>query len=254
MKYSRYVYASSIIILLIVCVITYFVYSSSVIENFDNETNIYLSKEEVINFIRNDSDRYIRNLSPYDLEARDVISPQKYINKIINECYDFNDTQILKLNNCSKIARDFFDNKYLWKFALIGDIYEEGFPHTRTDIIFLSPKIVNYDDDALITVLIHESIHIYQRYNKDINKYLQENGYTISRRRDSELLIRANPDLDEYIYKDRNGNELFYKYKSTTPTGINDIIPAINEHPFEIMAYKISEDYGKLKLSKYINI
>ena len=255
MKYTRYIYASSIIILLIICIISYFFYSSSIIENYANDTNIYLSQEEVINFIRNDTDKYIRSLSSYDLEARDVISPQEYINKIINECYNFNDSQKIKLNNCSKIARDFFDNKYIWKFALIGDIYEEGFPHTRTDIIFLSPKILNYNETDLITILIHESIHIYQRYNKtEMNKYLQNKGYTVSRRRDTEKFIRANPDLDEYIYKNNKGEELLYIYKSSMPTGINDIIPSKNEHPFEIMAYEISEQYNKLQLFKYKDI
>ena len=251
----RYIYASAVIIIVIICIISYFIYSSSVIENFTNKTNIYLTQEEVIDFIRNDTDKYITSLSPFDLEARDVISPQEYINKIINECYNFNDSQKTKLNNCSIIARKFFDNNYVWKFALIGDIYEEGFPHTRTDIIFISPKILNYNDNDLTTILIHESIHIYQRYNKmDMNKYLQKKGYTVSRRRDTEPFIRANPDLDEYIYKDKDGEELLYLYKSSMPTGLNDIIPSKNEHPFEVMAYEISEQYSKLKLSKYKDI
>ena len=224
------------------CIISYFVYSSSIIETFKDDTNIYLTQEETINFIRNDNDKFISSLSPFDLEARDVRSPQEYMNKIINDCYNFTDSQKTKLNNCSKIARNFFDNNYVWKFALIGDVYEEGIPHTRTDIIFLSPKIFNYNETDLITILIHESIHIYQRYNKtEMNKYLKDKSYSVSRRRDSEPFIRANPDLDEYIYKDKNGDELLYLYKSSMPNGINDIIPNKNEHPFETMAYEISE-------------
>ena len=168
------------------------------------------------------------------LQYAKKVSEDKYYNWFLEET--------IKLNNCSKIARNFFDNNYIWKFALIGDIYEEGFPHTRTDIIFLSPKIFNYNDTDLITVLIHESIHIYQRYNKtEMNKYLNNKGYKVSRRRDSEVFIRANPDLDEYIYKDKKGDELLYLYKSSMPNGINDIIPNKNEHPFETMAYEISE-------------
>jgi hypothetical protein len=251
----RYIYISAVIILIIIIIIIYFGYSSTFIENFNNDTNIYLSQEELINFIRTDRDKYINSLSPYDLEARDVRSPREYINKIINECYEFKDIEKIKLNNCSKIAKKFFDNNYIWKFALIGDVYEEGFPHTREDIIFLSPKVLNYNETDLITILIHESIHIYQRYNKEeMNKYLRNKGYTVSRRRDSEPFIRANPDLDEYIYKDKNGIELLYLYKSSMPNGINDIIPSKNEHPFEVMAYEISEQYSKLKLSKYKDI
>ena len=92
------------------CIISYFVYSSSIIETFKDDTNIYLTQEETINFIRNDNDKFISSLSPFDLEARDVRSPQEYMNKIINDCYNFTDSQKTKLNNCSKIARNFFDN------------------------------------------------------------------------------------------------------------------------------------------------
>jgi hypothetical protein len=76
---------------------------------------------------------------------------------------------------------------------------------------------------------------------KEINNYLKENGYTVSRRRDSEILIRANPDLDEYIYKDKDGKEMIYIYKSSMPQGINDVIPNDNEHPFEKMAEQIEK-------------
>ena len=212
----------------------------------DYNSNVYLSKEESAHIIKTDSDNYIRNLSKYDLYARDVSTSEEYIYKIIEGCLNFTEKQVIKLNNCSKIARNFFDNKYIWKFALIDEVYEEGFPHTRMDIIFLSPKIINYPDDDLIRILIHESIHIYQRYNKkEINKYLKDNKYTVSRRRDSEVLIRANPDLDDYIYKDKDGKEMIYIYKSSMPNGINDVIPNKNEHPFEKMAYEIEDVYNK---------
>ena len=247
----NYILISGLIIILIIVIII-FVYRNN-IERFSD--NIYMSQEETIKFIDADEDKYIENLSKYDLYARDVATPEEYIYKIIDGCLNFSENQVLKLNNCSKIARKFFDNKYIWKFALIDEVYEEGFPHTRMDIIFLSPKVITYTEDNLTKILIHESIHIYQRYNKsEINKYLSDNGYIISRKRDSEPLIRANPDLDEYIYKDKNGEEMINKYKSSTPTGINDIIPSKNEHPFETMAYEISEEYGKFKISKYKNI
>ena len=248
----KIIYIAGVVIFILIIIIT--IILSRQIENFTN-SNIYLTREETATIIKNDSDYYIKSLSPADLYARDVSNSSEYIYKIIDGCLNFTENQIEKLNKCSKIARDFFDNKYVWKFALIDEIYEEGFPHTRMDIIFISPKIVNYTDDNLIKILIHESIHIFQRYNKkEINNYLKENGYTVSRRRDSEVLIRANPDLDEYIYKDKDGKEMIYIYKSSMPQGINDVIPNDNEHPFEKMAYEISEEYGKFKISKYKNI
>ena len=252
----KYIYITGLILFILTIIIVIIITSSASNENYiDYTSNIYLSREETANIIKKDNDKYIKNLTKYDLYARDVSTPEEYIYKIIEGCLNFSEKQVVKLNNCSKIARKFFDNKYIWKFALIDEVYEEGFPHTRMDIIFLSPKVINYTDDNLTKILIHESIHIYQRYNiTEINKYLKENKYTVSRRRDSEPLIRANPDLDEYIYKDKDGEEMIYIYKSSMPKGINDIIPNKNEHPFEKMAYEISEDYGRFKISKYINI
>ena len=54
-------------------------------------------------------------------------------------------------------------------------------------------------------------------------------GFKKSRKRQGIDRIRSNPDLDEYIYKDKNGDEMIYKYKSSMPKGINDIIPNKNE-------------------------
>lgn len=249
MKNIRYIYILGIIIFIIVCIISY-IYISN--ESFANKTEIiFLNKSETQDFIYRDSDNYIKSLSIYDLFARKVMNTGEYIEKILNSCLDFTEIQKKKISKCAKIAKSFFDNKYNWKFSLIDKDYEEGFPHTRKDIIFLSPNVIDNIDDELIKILIHESIHIYQRYNKSINNYLRDNNYTISRRRDTEPLIRANPDLDDYIYLDKYGKEMIYKYKSIRPTGINDIIPNNNEHPFEKMAYEISEDYGKFKISKY---
>ena len=241
-------------IIIVIILIIYFSYINK-IETFSNNNIIYMTQEETIKFIDADEDKYIEKLSEYDLYARKCENKHQYKKKVMNACMSFNDKQKNKLDKCSIVARKYYDNNKQWKFALIDEDYEEGFPHTRVDIIFLSPKIINYDDDELIKILIHESIHILQRYNKEkLNEYLTKKNYTISRKRDTELLIRANPDLDEYIYKDENGIEMINKYKSTTPKGINDIIPSKNEHPFEVMAYEIAEDYIKYKLSKYKDI
>ena len=171
----KYIYITGLILFILTIVIIITLTASNE-KYIDYTSNVYLSREETANIIKNDSDKYIRNLTKYDLYARDVSTPEEYIYKIIEGCLNFSEKQVIKLNNCSKIARKFFDNKYIWKFALIDEVYEEGFPHTRMDIIFLSPKVISYTDDNLTRILIHESIHIYQRYNiTEINKYLKDN-------------------------------------------------------------------------------
>jgi len=204
-----------------------------------------MNKNETINYILNDNDNYIKNMSLYDFYARKVKSGNEYKNKIINYCMDFTNNQKNKLIEYLKIADNFliFKNKIKWKFALIDNFYEEGFPHTREDIIFLSPNIFYLNANEFIKLLIHERIHIFQRNIIDFNyNYLMKNNYKISRKRNTELLIRANPDLDDYIYT-KNNKELLYIYKSDKPNGINDVYKINEEHPFETMAEEISNNF-----------
>jgi len=263
---NLYLLFSTIIITsLIIFILSYFDYNNNYKDKFESRNNgncnndsykdnYYLNREETVKFILDDNDNYMKSLSSFDLIARKVKTHDQYIYKVINHCLSFNETQMEKLNKCTQIANSFYFNKYRWKFALIDNVYEEGYPHTREDIIILSPKLLNYNEDALIEILIHESIHIYQRYNKeDMKEYLLSNGYTISRKRATEPLIRANPDLDEYIYKDKNNIEMIYKYSCKNPISINDLVKSSNnnEHPFEVMAYEIINKYSTLIISKY---
>jgi len=251
-KYSIFI---SIIFVIIILTLIIIIFKPS-LENF-NENVVFLSKEETKEFIKNDQDKYINNLSIYDLRARNVKTNDEYLNKAINSCLDFNQNQKEKLKICVKEAIKYFNNNFNWTFALVNDNYEGGFPHTRSSIIFLSPIIINYSNIELIKTLIHESIHIYQRFNKtEIQKYLDNNGFIISRKRNKNSLERSNPDLDDFIYKDKNNNELVAYYKSEYPKGINDITinSLLDEHPFEKMAYEYAEKYSKEILLKYKNI
>ena len=220
-----------IIIIIIIIIICYNVnkyYKLYETKKFINNNSIYfMTKEETIDFIMKDKDNYIKNMSIYDLYARKVSRHDEYINLIINNCLSFTEEQknIIKNNN--------FNNNTFIKIALINNIYEEGFPHTRDNIIFFCPNIIN--NYNLNKIIKHELIHIKQRFNKK-----QYKNYIISRKRNTEPLLRANPDLDEYIYKEKNsGLELYYIYSNDKPKGITDIIKINNleEHPHEIEAY-----------------
>jgi len=248
MRYLKLIIPLTIIILYI------YVLFSSFYEDFEISNNIiFKTKEEIQLFIINDKDNYIKNMSIYDLRARKVKSNEEYINLIVINILDFNEAQKAKLKKCSLKASEYFNNGKDWKFALISSVYEEGFPHTREDIIFLSPSVLNYDDNTLIKTLIHESIHIYQRYNKKaMEEYMINKGFEKIRRREKGGLNRSNPDLDEFIYKDKNGFEMIANYNSEYPNGIGDIKISNNmEHPFEYMAYEIAEKYYKILLNKY---
>ena len=215
-----------------------------------------------------DEDKYVNNFSNLDLYARKVKSKQEYLNLISKSALNFNENQKNKLEQAAKQADIFLSNyndnliigndikKYQWIFGLIGNNYEEGMPHTRRNVILLSANTINNNIDSLIRILIHEKIHIYQRYNYEyMEKIIVSMGYNFSRYKYNINRIRANPDLNDNIYKNHNGIEMIGLYKNDKPSGINDILITnfSAEHPYEKMAYEISEEYSSSLISKFKN-
>ena len=134
--------------------------------------------------------------------------------------------------------------KLKWNIGIITGVkYEGGLPHTRKDIIIIPVDILNSN---LYKTLIHEKIHVYQKkYIDDISLYLNENGYTKYKEKKHFDNIRSNPDLDDYIYKNKNGQIMITIYKNTSPNSIQDTLtmPINNstyEHPLEFMAYNLT--------------
>ena len=268
----------------------YTIYTTLPFKNGKNDTHLYyMSYEETVLFLENDEDKYVANLSPLDLYARKVSSKDEYINIIKNEAIHFNKGDKLILDSCTKKADELLRNidinnistesnldysKYLnykdianikWVLAITksdnGGKYENGLPHTRKHIIFLSQDVLNYSEDEIIRLLIHEKIHIYQRYNEALFKTIIYNmGYTDSHDIPQEKLkyVRSNPDVNNKIYKNKNTGELMIcLYRSDKPQNINDIVTHnySMEHPYEKIAYEISEYiYNVHKIEKYRKI
>ena len=68
---------------------------------------------------------------------------------------------------------------------------------------------------------------------------------------------RSNPDLNNSIYLDSNNKKLACLYRSNKPDNINDVICLENnklyEHPYELIAYNIANEYNHSQLEKYKN-
>ena len=294
-----YYYILSLLIITLVILTIYYiytVYTSVPFKNVKNEEHLnYMSYEETARFLESDEDRYVANLSPLDLYARKVSSKEEYINIIKGEATHFNRGDKLILDKCTKKADELLRNininniskesnldysKYLnykdianikWVLAITrndnGGKYEDGLPHTRKNIIFLSQDVLNYSEDEIIKLLIHEKIHIYQRHNEDLFKTIIYNmGYAeISTSPASPVIsqdklkyVRSNPDVNNKIYKNVHTGELMIcLYTSDKPKSINDIIIQnySMEHPYEKIAYEISEHiYNIHKIDKYKQI
>ena len=291
-----YYYILSLLIITLVILTIYYIYSVYTSVSFETGKNDkhlnYMSYEETVRFLESDEDRYVAKLSPIDLYARKVSSNEEYINLIKGEATHFNKGDKLLLDKCTKKADELLRNinintissesnldysKYLnykdianikWVLAITrndnGSKYEDGLSHTRKHVIFLSQDVLNYSEDEIIKLLIHEKIHIYQRQNEALFKTIIYNmGYAESTdgqeiSNDKLRYVRSNPDVNNKIYKNIHTGELMIcLYTSDKPKNINDIIieKYSMEHPYEKIAYEISEHiYNIHKIETYKKI
>ena len=291
-----YYYILSLLIITLVILTIYYiytVYTSVPYTNGNNDKHLnYMSYEETVQFLERDEDRYVAKLSQLDLYARKVSSKEEYINIIKGEATHFNKGDKLILDKCTKKADELLRNinintissesnldysKYLnykdianikWILAITrndnGGKYEDGLSHTRKNIIFLSQDVLNYSEDEIIKLLIHEKIHIYQRQNEALFKTIIYNMGYVEISANNEIssdklkYVRSNPDVNNKIYKNVHTGELMIcLYISDKPKNINDIIIQnfSMEHPYEKIAYEISDHiYNIHKIEKYKQI
>jgi hypothetical protein len=255
----------------IVLFIIFFLYYAIYIqESF--EAVKFMSDIETALFLKEDKDGYLKGLSKPDLHARHVKNVNEYIDKITQSALSFTEAEKMRLSRCL-IDADIFLKTYVysnaldckeliaipWKIALTHNhVYEEGFPHTRGDVIFLSTFTLQEIDHDLTATLIHEKVHIYQRQNPKKMKYLLDKMGYKEMHINAHRLQRANPDLnDKTYYYTKTNKIMMFLYKSDRPEHINDIQTsehASNEHPYEKIAYDIADAYTKHYLQNMMKV
>lgn len=240
-----------IILLILIIIVLFYNF-----EHFKNENFKLLSKYELQNILINNVDNYYNEFTVLDLKVRNVNSVDEYIKKIKDVYYECNSVEYSKIlhaiNKVNNIIKKYniigFDgnkaSNIQWKIGVInGNVYECGLPHSRNDVIIIPNNILN--SYRLKNILLHEKIHVYQKlFPSDIQQYFINNGFKKSRKKTEN--IRANPDIDKYIYKNNNNHEMMCIYNDN-PLSIFDVsyIPnndIKNEHPLEYMAYTIESE------------
>lgn len=268
-----------LIILVIVIIISLFIYSFKS-SNIQYVSNRYMKK--IVN-----KSLYFKKLSRLDLIARKISSSEDYKTKYYSDI-NFTNAEKSKLEKCiKKIDEKITKYKNLfnidWKFAKISNHIELGYPHTLEDIIMLSPKFLETEEDQMMITLLHEKIHIYQRKfpletEELILNVLEYNIKSVNP--DILELARNNPDINNLNYG-KDDYVILQIYNSFSPKNIADsrVVKVINddiqdykpdtnenksihmqhEHPYEIMAcylphiiYKNPEIEKDLKLEKTI--
>lgn len=220
-----------------------------IIDHIKKPVIIFYSKYTLAQFLKEDKDNYYKNLNKYNLQLRNINDKEEYLKNIETKLYNCTKKEqkiiknaIIKANNnLKKIKYIGFDNSNLqylpWYIGCAEYDYEFGLPHTRDKIIILNRNNI-YDKD-LYKTLIHERIHIYQRLFPDnLIEFL--NYYNFQKNSKQSDLDRANPDTDDFLYKQNN---LLYECK-IYPNSKNVFCTQNSskyEHPYELMAYEISD-------------
>lgn len=234
-----------------------------------------LSKAETDELIEMDSDGYFASLKQTDLDIRKTNSVKEYKSTSKQQfCTGEIDELVSKklFHACEhvhyKLREHSQNTDYLfgisiesfldipWKFAIVctepgSEIqYENGFPHTRGDVIILPKHIIDSysttNQTKLCKLLIHEKVHVYQKKYPDIiQKFLSFNDFKKGDMRVSHQ-DPANPDLNEFRYSHKKLGLMFAQYKNDKPKTFADIQYAhqndsSSEHPLEYMAYRFEE-------------
>lgn len=212
----------------------------------------FLSKEQSIDFVKRDPDSYVKNMTSVDLYARSCRSQNEYLNKA--EALNFSPAQKQLLSKATKHVDDSLSRLgqlsstvdlrqvavMTWRFSLMDKNYENSWPHTRGNIIFLSNKLFTNNYLSICETLAHEKMHVFQRALPDACAiYYMSLGYYRIGMRSQMTLSRANPDLDQYVYNYGNV-PCFVLYRSTKPASMDDVEShGPTEHPNEAMAYLV---------------
>ncbi len=251
--------------LIIIVLILYIIYSLYLrrYEVFNDNKPYFMTKEETIDFFISDRDNYVKDMTSLDIKALKSSSKEDYLNKSISDASNFtNEEKKILIRACGE-ADDFFRkfNKIPnINFKNIADIkwvlsktegkyYEGGYPHTREDIIFITPDVIHHYE--VVRIMVHEKMHIFERLFPDEMKvWMDAEGYKPYKKFRDYPMGRSNPDLDGIVYLDKNGNETIVQFTTMNPTSIDDKVTYPGnkdwkeEHPNETLAYRVDYYYA----------
>ena len=243
-------------IYMLICV--FIILGFAFLSSYSNQKIVFLGKQRLCDFLLSDSDNYYKTFTKQDRMVRKIDNINDYHRLIEQSVGEFTPTQKESISKCVEIADGFFKgietpwfhgyraSQIPWKFGcVVGNKYEEGLPHTRLDTIILPSNAVNQPDKALVSLLIHEKVHVYQKcYPGDISRYSQKYNLTIVGKRTTTDNIRANPDTNSDIYGSNSGTIFAMEYNAN-PTSISDTRgDGKQDHPNEKMAYEIAGMYN----------
>jgi hypothetical protein len=214
-------------------------------------TNINLIRPLLENFVKNKKNYYYNDLN------------SQIVQDISNSLKTYNNNCVIEAIKkiCNELDKYFIDftQLFIWNICFTQHNFMFNFPTTLGNIIFMPLSYVNTANrDKYIKTLIHEKIHIFQRYN--LNKWICYILKTTNFKLSKNIFIENeiyNPDTFydfTFVYNLNNQNYKGFLDKNCKVKWLNINTKELykendmpkHEHPFEILAY---QDINKIKKS-----
>ena len=192
---------------------------------------MFLTRAQTQALLQADPDGFIGRLGPLDLKARRCRTRAEYMAKAINSAGEWSPEEKDLIWRQVQLVQEFMETTIYsglqWKFAKAS--YEDGLPHTRDGVIFLTGPVSS-------RTLVHEIVHV----NQKLRGPNIPPGYILTREKIDNL--RANPDTDGKVwYKDGVPADSYF---GPNPQSISDAREFVR-HPFEAEAYIVDAMFSR---------
>lgn len=223
----------------------------------------FISKNNLSNMLLENKDNYYNTFHKNDLKVRKIKTIEQYhpiiknstcngtytLKSKIKKCIDKIHEKLSSIKKKEKYGIDI--KKFIdipWKIGFTCDKnYENGFPHTRNDVIILNVSDVsNKSEYNLQRLLVHEKTHVYQKmFKDDVQRYIDTHFKLSGKKNKKDIYKPANPDIDGNIYDDLESKFKYYAKYKKNPNVLSDIQYSNKhprfEHPLEKIAYDIED-------------
>lgn len=156
----------------------------------------------------------------------------------------------------------------VWKFAILQDRAENGWPHTHGGVVCLPLRHFASSSNDRVRTLVHEAVHVWQRANPEQARSLILGCEPLGPARDLlphpyRRLLRSNPDLDGLLWtcSESDGLAAAQIFDTQAPESLAESSAMLFaheegkvkpvgyaasgcegcEHPWETMAYSVAQ-------------
>ena len=252
---------SVILLLIVIILLILFLY----IKNRHNTTKyscIFLEKQEAFNELFDNSlESFLKddNISQLQLKLNDNTINDHNRHDLVQKIYkehilDFTDDEKNIVDEYVKYIHHHTPN-IQWIFIKLSNAITNNLPYTRNRAIILFPNFIqslytknknNKFNRRLLETLIHEHIHVYQRYNRRLfERYYNNLGFLkVNITLPHNTQIVSNPDgLDYWVFKIKNNYIL--------PVLINGDTNSFKGYNFKYSYYMLDNNMNYIDYTLY---